>query len=253
MQEQTSIHERLDSLERENRRWRRAGTLAALGCAAFFAMSIARPAPQDAASSNGVLRGEKLELTDANGEVYASIAIDGAGFPLFLMHKDAGHVAMTLNKPALHIRGGKGLGSAFVGFDTRDFAKMELTSGETSGGVRMAIRPNGDSGLYVLGEEGFDRAALEYLVGGHSTLTLRETHNRVRSALTVDPEGNSSAILLDSSGRRRVGMLVKPDGAPVISMEDESAVPRLNVSMEFDGSTSIEFMRPDGTLGKRIP
>jgi len=253
MNEPKSIEERLESLERENRRWRRAGTLAVLGCAAFVATGFGRSSASATAPADGVLRGEKLELTNADGTVWASMGLDSAGFPLFLMEQNGAHVAMTLNKPAIHIREGKGLASAFLGFDTRGVGKVELMHGETKSGVRLSMRPNGDAGVYALDEQGFDRATMEYLVGGLSTLTLREPQGRVRSALTVDQEGNSSSILLDPSGRRRIGMLVKPDGAPLLSLEDESAVPRLNLKMEFDGSTQIEFLRPDGTKGKTIP
>ena len=258
MQETTSAPERLASLERlvermerENRRWKRAGTLLALGLVGLIAAGFREPTP--CAPADGILRGEKLKLSDSAGNTYAEISIDSSGSPLFVLKKDRAHVAMTLNKPALHIRSDDGESAAFIGFDTRNTGKVELTTREKNNAVRMSIRPDGTTGIYVLDEEGFDRVSIEHLSDGNTSLTLREAKNRVRTALGVDASGNSSVILLDSSGRRRVGMVVHPDGTPLLSMEDENASPRMNIRMEFDGSTQLEFVRPDGVKSHSFP
>ena len=252
MEELPSVLARIDRLERDNRRLRRAGSLLLVGLA--VALTVAFATPRTSAETPRVLRGEQLELTTPEGEVYARIFLN-QGSPMLLLRKgeEKAHVLLTLNQPALHIRNADGLRGAFVGFDTRGLAKVELNGENLVDGVRLSMKPDGTAGVYALDSDGFDRAGLEYASDGTSTVSVRGERGKVRGSFAADAAGNSSLVLLDPEGRRRIGEVVLADGTPILSLEDHRARQRANLTMDFDGAPRLEFLREDGRVAQRIP
>ncbi len=246
MQAQADIVARLDRLERENRRWKLAfGPCLAACTAACFASFQDPPAKE--------LVAERFVLQGPDGEEYATLEMDGNQNPMLQLRKEKSRAALTLSGPGLLLRGPDGVRSAFLGIDTRGATKAELTGKSSQDGLRLVVQPDGAAGVYALDARGYERAALESLADGHSSLSVRGERSEVRGILGLDPKGNSSSILLDGSGRRRIGMVVQSDGTPTLSMEDEKARPRANLTMEFDGSPHWELLREDGKASHRVP
>jgi len=247
MQNESSLLARIERLERDNRRWKRAGSLLLLGLVGLVSAGFGRD------SSDGVLRGESLELSTPEGDVYGKVFLDGGGFPMFALQKDKARAIVTLNKPAVYVRNDDGLRGAFLGFDTRGLGKVELNGENLVDGVRMALKPDGSAGVYALDKEGYDRAALEYAAIGTATVSVRAPKGDVRGLMGTDAAGSSSMLLLDGNGLRRVGTVVQPDGMPLFQITDGKARPRLNATVDFDGRPRIEFLREDGAVGSRLP
>jgi hypothetical protein len=246
MSDRNDVLARLSRLERENRRLKRAGTL--LSLALVIAVAVGFVAPSD-----GVVRGERLELTTPGGEVYAHIQLDDRGSPLLAMRKDEAQALLTLDRPALFLRDTDGRRGAFIGFDRRGLGKVALTGEKLTDGVRLTMTEEGAAAVDVLDEAGYTRGSMRYAKEEGMGLFMHDDSGGLRSSSGVDKEGNSSMLLIDAIGRRRAGMVVESDGTPLISITDERQVPRINLSMEFDGTPQLEFLRPDGKVGTTLP
>ncbi len=248
MEDLSPVLARLDRLERENRRWKRAGSLLGLALVVLFGAAFARPESQDK-----ILRGEGLELTSPDGTVYARMLVN-QGTPMFLLREEGkpGHVLLTLGSPAVQVRDNDGQRSAFLGFETSGIAKVELT-GKQLEGARLSMKPDGTAGVYALDRDGYDRAVLEHASDGTSSLSVRTEKGLVRGAMTSDAGSNSSVVLLDPAGRRRIGTVVSEDGTPTFAIEDARARQRVNFTTEFDGTPKLEFLREDGLTAHRYP
>ena len=250
MQDSSLLLRRIERLERRNQRLTRA--FGALTTALVAALTLSWALP-DARQSEGRIEGRELVLTDEGGETYASIEIDSQGLPLMVLKKDGAHVAFTLSGPAVHLRAPDGKRSAFLGIDARGETRLELTGEAVQGGLRGAVHRDGSSGLYLLGDDGFDRATMETHPEGDSVFTLRGDNAGVRGSFGLDRQGNVSTILNDVVGRRRLGSIVLSDGTPSFSMEDERGRLRANWSMLFDGTPSLQMLREDGQASFEAP
>lgn len=249
MHDTASLVSRIERLELENRRWRRAATAAALGLLAAVAAGMARPRSE----ANGTLEGRELVLKDDAGREYASLRLDPKGLPLFAMIAGDSQAALTMSGPALYLRAPDRKRSAFLGIDARGENRLELTGPNVTDGVRAAVSENGSAGFFLLDGEGYDRATMEHHPGLGSQLSLRGPRSAVRSTFGLDEEGNASTVLMDPKGRRRIGMVVTAEGTPFLSMDDEDGRPRANLTMAFDGTPRLEMLREDGGASFEAP
>ena len=246
MQDSAQILQRLERLERSNRRWKKAGSLLALGLIGALSMGFARP-------SEGTLKGSSLELSDPAGEVYASIKLDDKGFPLLHMTKGKSYAIVSLQGPVIHLRAEDNTRTAYLGIDSVGNSKLELTANSHLDGARITVKPNGTTGYYARDAEGYDRFGLESTAEGLTSLNLYGARRSLRSSMALDDKGNASQLILDGNGRRRVGMSVLADGVPQITLTDDKERPRLNMTMGWDGSSKVEFLRADGQVGVEHP
>jgi len=246
MQDSAQILQRLERLERSNRRWKQIGSGLALGLLGMLSLGFMAP-------REGVLKGQSLELSLPDGEVYASIKLDPKGFPLLHMTKGKSYALVSMQGPVLHMRGEEAHRSAYLGIDGTGHSKLELTANSTLDGARVTVKPDGTAGFYGLDDKGYDRFSLETTIHGNTSLNLYGPQRMLRSANALDAKGNASQMILDSSGRRRIGMVVLPDGNPTLTMTDEEERPRLNLSMDWDGTSKVEFLRADGQVGVEHP
>ncbi len=246
MQDTSQILARLNRLEASNRRWKQAGALLTLGLLGMLTLSFTGP-------QAAVLKGQALELTTPQGEVYASIKLDPKGYPLLHMTKGESYALVSMQGPVIHLRGDESHRTAYLGIDGTGHSKLELTANSTLDGARVIVKPDGTNGFYGLDKQGFDRFSLETTITGNTALNLYGPQRILRSASALDSKGNASHLLLDSSGRRRVGMTVTQDGMPSVSMTDEKERPRLNLGMEWDGTSKVQFLREDGQVGVEHP
>lgn len=236
---------RLDRLERENRRHRRAALLCALGCFTWLACSVG----QDAHT----LAAQRFALVAPDGTEKAVLELDDKGNAMLSMRNESASALLTTNGPSLLLRGPDGKTGAFVGIDSRNSARMELTSHRLLDGVRLSVHEDGSSGVYVLDADGKQRAGLESLSTGGAGIHLRDARGNVRGSFGMDPDDVPNLLLLDEDGVRRLGMLVQKDGNPSLELDDGKGRPRVEVSTLFDGSPAIEAYREDGSPAFRAP
>jgi len=241
----TSLALRLDRLERENRRYRRTALGAALGALAWMACGVAQ--------SKTTLAAERIVLLGADGSEKATLEVDERGDPVLLLRNGSTSALLTTNGPSMLLRGPDGKTGAFVGIDSKNTSRLELTSHRVLDGVRLTAHEDGSAGVYVLDTQGRQRAALEAYGPGGSSLNFRDDRGRTRSTFGLDPADLPNAILMDADGGRRLGMVVQEDGNPLLEIADDHGRPRLEITTLFDGSPSLETKTEDGQSSFRAP
>lgn len=234
-----SLHARLDRLERTNRRYRLGAMALATGAFAWIACGIA---PQ----TKSELKAERFVLLAADGSDRGVLELDSKGNPTLILRNEDASVLLTTNGPSLLLRGPDGKTGAFMGIDTKNDAKLELSSSRVLDGVRLVAHPDGSSGVYVLDPTGRERGGLEALAGGGSALNLRDERGIVRGQFALDANTLPNLLLLDSAGTRRLGLVVQPDGNGILELADERGRARAQLATAFDGSPRLEMKREDG-------
>jgi len=240
------VLDRLARLERENRRFKLAAGVSTLLLFGWTACSVA---PQAA----GTLTAERFVLLGADGKETGALGLDDKGNPCLILNQGKATAALTTYGPAVLLRAPDGKTSAYMGVDSRNISKLELTSERVLDGVRLSTRPDGSCGLYVLDTSGRERGGLESLSVGGVSLLMRDDAGRVRTQMGVDAQNMPSAILLDNGGGRRIGMVIDQDGSPMLEMQDDRARPRFQLSTAFDGTPRLELLREDGGEAFRAP
>lgn len=249
---------RLDNLERQNRRLRRAVSALGLSLAALATLGFVRPGPattpvigQDIQADT--VTAKELILVNEAGDQLGTLGVDSQGFPMFLLRKDKSSAVITLNNPSLALRGDDGKRGAWIGQDTQGGMGVSLNSERVTDGVRIKVKPDGASGVYVLAEDGRERVALERLTDGSAAASVRDGRGLPRSFLGMDPSGSSSLLLLDENGAKRAGLVVQPGGAPLLSLDDERGQSRIELSQRFDGHSRIRTFDEDGNTTSEAP
>ncbi len=237
---------RLERLERENRRLRLGACAAGLFLFAWAACSVA---PQ----ANSTLTAERIVLVAPDGTEKAALELDSKGNPMLSLRNGQSSALLTANGPSLLLRGQDGKTGAFLGIDSKNTSRMELTSHRLLDGLRMSVHEDGSSGVYVLDVNGRQRGALEAFGAGGASLNFRDGQGRVRGQIGVDPSNLPNVILLDENGARRLGMLVQAEGEPLLEVADERGQPRAQLTTLFDGSPRLEFRREDGSVLSQVP
>jgi hypothetical protein len=240
---------RLDDLERQNRRLRRTVGLLG-GCLFVFGVAgAARPAVPALAEA----RAERFVLVDGEGVELGSLGVDSKGFPTLLLRKDKASATLTLNNPALALRGDDGKRGAWLGQDTQGGVGLTLNGEKLVDGVKINVKPGGGSGVYVLGEDGRERVVMERLSDGTAAVSARDEQGLPRSYFGLTHDGIANLILLDANGAKRAGLAVQPAGAPLLSLDDERGQSRLELSQRFDGHARLRTFAEDGTTSFEAP
>ena len=224
---------RIDRLERQNRRFRRAATAIALGVAAVFLMGQTVP-------KSPAVETQKLVLKDKRGKIRAVLGAFSEDEPFGLLVFDANQ----------RIR-------AKLGLEEDGSPILALTD---DGGVdRVTLHPA--VGLRILGDG--PSVTLGVTHGNEPTLHLNDKDGWTRAALVLtntntapilkflDPRGNARAwIGAMSDGKAQLLLMNRPQptppgpaGAP--SRPNIAASATLEV--EADGTMGLRFFR-DGTI-----
>ena len=224
---------RIDRLERQNRRFRRAATAIALGVAAVFLMGQTVP-------KSPAVETQKLVLKDKRGKIRAVLGAFSDDEPFGLLVFDANQ----------RIRAKLGL--AEDGSPT-----LALT--DDRGVDRVTLHPA--VGLRVLGDG--PSVTLGVTHGNEPTLHLNDKDGWPRAALVLtntntapilkflDPRGNARAwIGAMSDGKAQLLLMNRPQPTPpgpagVPSRPNIAASATLEV--EADGTMGLRFFR-DGTI-----
>lgn len=238
--------DRLDRLERSNRRLGLATLALGLLVLVWAACSVA---PQ----AENALSAERFVLVASDGSEKAALELDSKGNPLLTMKHGGTTVVLTTNGPALLLRGPDGKTGAFMGIDTRNSSKVELTSHRLMDGVRLAAHEDGSCGVYVLDPNGRQRGGLESFSTGGAALDFRDEQGRMRGQLGLDAGSLPNLVLLDEAGVRRAGMILQADGSPLLELTDERGRPRAHLATLFDGSPRLDLRREDGSSAFQAP
>ncbi len=242
------LEQRLERLERANRRWRRAAALAGLLFCAALSASLGRAGPS-------VIEAERFVLKGADGAEHGVLGLDETGSPMLLLERGKANLLLTLSGPALSLRADDGKRGAFLGVDTRGESRLELRSERFLDGVRLVSKADGGAGLYLLDRDGGERGAAELTGEGNVLFSVRDAQRRVRGSFGLDANSIPNVVLLDSAGRRRIGMLVHGDaeGRPLFALEDGQGRTRAELTLDRDGSPNLSLTRPDGGKSFRAP
>lgn len=242
----TDLLARLDRLERENKRNRLLAVLSFLLLVAWTACSVAPRA-------ENVVTAQRFVLSAPDGTEQGALELDPQGTPMLVLEKGEARAILSLAGPGFLLRGPDGKTGAFLGIDSRNVSRLELTSERLVDGVRVTARPDGSSGLYVLDTNGRERCSLESLSNGSASLQVRDALGRPRGQLGIDPGEQPNLILLDAAAGRRMGMAVLEDGTPLLEMADAKGRPRAQLTAEFDGSPRLSLLREDGGKSFQAP
>jgi hypothetical protein len=241
-----AVHDRLDRLERANRRYR----LALAGAAALgFAWSACSLGPQ----AKNVLAAERFVLLSPDGGECATLELDHKGNPMLMLKCGQSSALLSTNGPSLLLRGPDGKTGAFVGIDPKNTSRLELSSHRLLDGVRLSAHEDGSAGVYVLDVNGRERGGLESYSKGGAALNFRDAQGKMRAHMGIGETSLPDVLLLDEAGGRRLGMLVLEDGNPLLEIADPRGDPRLQLTTLFDGSPRLQLLREDGSPSFEAP
>jgi hypothetical protein len=155
-----AVLERLEKLERQNRRFKLAGVVALIALGALVLMGQTQP-------EGRTIRAGEFDLVDASGRVRAKLGLDDKGKSPALDLYDAHGFAVATLYASVGRTGGLLLGDADSGANisliTTALVGPELRFGDT-GGVRVALslsRKTGDVSLVFYGKSGAELVTLD--------------------------------------------------------------------------------------------
>jgi hypothetical protein len=188
-----TLSERLDILERQNRRWRIAALLAMIGLLAVFAM--AQTSTPHVVNADRV-RAREFQLIDSAGKQRAALSIV-KGEPGLALLDDGGKLKAILavagREPWLGLFDGAG----------KVRAKLDVTGGIPA----LALVGDAGAAKMILGVE-----------GEHPALLLADTAGKVRAKLHVT-EGGPELLLYDADGNMRA-FLSATSAGPTLDIND---------------------------------
>jgi len=193
MPEWKTLVERLERLERQNRRLKRGGILglALVGAAAL--MGQAPPAGQTVEAEGFILRGP-------NGKARAELAMRG-GEPRLILRdaneKEQVRLAVLAD------------GSPALTFYYNDWRPNLMLK---AGGVGPA--------LTLYDKEGKTAAVVGVYSDGSPSLTFMDKAQKTRAILGILSDGSPGLAFQDRAGARRTALGVMPDGSPALTFGD---------------------------------
>jgi hypothetical protein len=241
-----TVLDRLDRLERANRRYRLALLGAGCLCLGWAACSVG-------ADVKNVLAAERFALVATDGSEKAALELDQKGNPMLTLRSGSSFALLTASGPALLLRGADGKTGAFVGIDSRNASRLELCSHRLLDGVRLTTHEDGSAGVYVLDVNGRERGGLESYSKGGAALNFRDAQGKMRAHMGIGETSLPDVLLLDEAGGRRLGMLVLEDGNPLLEIADPRGDPRIQLTTLFDGSPRLQLLREDGSPSFEAP
>lgn len=199
--------ERLDRLDRTNRRWKlvSAATAAALSVVVLGAAAAPRSHLDQRVWPVGAVvdevRAKRFLLVDDSGKLRAVL---GAA--------TAGAVSLGLLDNDDKIR------SVLI-VDADGTPRLEMLAADETRRLVLSVFPN-RSGLALFGEAARGGAILDIAADGAVTLGLTDRKERTRAGLLLLPDGTALLKLTDTTQRVRAALGVGKDGSPGLGMWD---------------------------------
>lgn len=188
-----AVVERLESVEGENRRLKRAGVAAlAVGAAVLL---TGQAVPSQVAK---LVEAEQFVLRDPSGKARAWLNVADGAVNLALADKN------ERSRTLLYVMadGTNGLILATEDGKTRVEMKLGANSVPT---LSLTDKDNRRIGFFVLAD-------------GRPALGLVDRTNRVRSALGLEADGKVRLMLSDKNATERAELAVLPDGTPRLTL-----------------------------------
>jgi len=224
--------QRIERLERENRRFKRAGAALALGLVAVLVMG---QAPGRART----LEAEKLVLKDRSGKIRAVLGEGGEEREHGLFLYDGKRVPRAWL--ALDLAGSPGLRMASeIGADR---VRLEPDGGlnlyGTAGRIYLSVKYGTEPSLDLIDKDGWTRAVLHL----NSAPILRLLDQRGHARLWMGAMGD---------GKAQIYLGARPEPSPpgqVVDMSKPRILPYATLEVDADGTMGLQFRR-GGTIWK---
>jgi hypothetical protein len=177
------LKDRLDRLERGNRRLRRCGLLAFLGVGILFFMGQTSPSvvPE-------VIEAKRFVVKDASGRNLAALGTDRDGAPLLVLTNLDGGLGATLGvtaarRPALTLHDRAGNSRAIMSVDSEGSPSLSLHDKTGTPRVGLAVATQGSGGLVLYGDKNTARASLGLGTSWSPYLVFMDDGGNIRTAL----------------------------------------------------------------------
>lgn len=248
MNQHPHLERRLEALETESRRWRRAAGFFALLLVGLLSYAFAPPSADE-------VRARRFVLVDGEGEELGRMEADSTGHPQLHLVKDKQQVFLSTNGPSIVVRGGDGKRGAFLGVEPNGVVRLDLKSERFIDGLRLSVGEDGSSGIYSLDTKGFERAHLETLADGSASVGVRNDRGQVRGLLGIDRQALSHLLLLDGDGGRRIGLVQPADAIEptIFAVEDANGNVRSELKTNLDGSPTFTLYSSAGDASFQAP
>lgn len=214
-----ALTERLDRLERENRRWKGASTVAAVGIAALVLIGQAGPS-----KVAPVVEAERFVLRDVNGKARARLFTGPGGAPILGLSDKDGELraVLTVGADGTPLLGLQDKGEKARAVLTVEAGGPVLSLHDKDEGIRavLSVSANGVPRLALHHKERKPRALLALGPDGAPHLTLAGIDGNPRIGLGAVAEKHS-LIFLDANGKARAGLIVGPEGTPQLLLFDK--------------------------------
>jgi hypothetical protein len=229
-----AVAERLDGLERENRRlrWVAAGMFVAAAVLATETHFSKAPRVR------GVQEVEKLVIRDKEGRLRASFGLDETGLPGLKMYDSRGLEQITLGTPS-------DMSSSLAFFD-KGHNRLTLDSSiDGSSALRFFDKGEKSSSVLFMGPDGSTGLTFDM---GKQSLAMGVQPNGDSALFTTDAEGREiGRVGADSVDARTLGLV----RGEVVTKAPESAALRRRSSSGPEGSWNLNLQLVEPLLRNR--
>ncbi len=227
-----ALAQRLECVERVNRRLKRAGAAVAVGIVALLLMGQTLP-------KRRVVEAQEFVVKDDSGRVFARLGSQ-AGLPSLTLFDKNQTPRVTLDlapDDGLHLSFVDKAGRLRAGIFTAQNGDPGIFFADKAGKVRISIEvsKNDTPRLDLSDKEGKSRAQLIILEDGQPVLRLSDPEEKPLAILATTPGGGSGLSLWDQREKLRAVLRTSSDGRPGLELRDEDG--KLRAAL---GSTSLQ-------------
>ena len=185
------LKDRLDRLERGNRRLRRCGLFTFLGVGLVFFMGQAVPG-----NVPEVIEAQRFVVKDASGKNLAALGTDRDGAPLLVLTNLDGGLGATLEvtaarRPTLTLYDRDGHSRAIMSVDSEGSPSFSMNDKTGTPRVGLAVATQGSGGLVLYGDKNTARASFGLGTSWSPYLVFMDDGGGIRTAM-----GHADAPLL---------------------------------------------------------
>jgi hypothetical protein len=210
--EPDSLEQRIIRLERQCRRWRRAGIV--------FAVLVGIPVLATLIAfliHDETREAQRLVILDKQRRIVMDLGTWSDGTPRLLLAGQSGTPRMELS----------------VGKD--EVPGIELLDGDRNTRLSMTVEKTGPT-LKLTDKNGVARLVLILAEKGEPSVSLLDGKGKFRAHLSVDADNSVHFGIADSAEQVRLGLGVQKDGLPGLGLLDKDGKLRFEISLEKDGN-----------------
>ena len=177
------LTDRVDQLERSQRRFRQCGVFLFLGVGVVFLMGLAVPG-----NVPEVIEAQRFVVKDANGRNLAALGTDRDGAPLLVLTNLDGALGATLEvtahrRPTLTLYDRDGHSRAIMSVDSEGSPSLSMNDKTGTPRVGLAVATQGSGGLVLYGDGNTARASLGLGTSWSPYLVFMDDGGNIRTAL----------------------------------------------------------------------